>query len=456
MHAVAGCDLRSSSSLGFIKKTGLRRGSLGSPTIFVFSAAFIGCMQLGLARGQSPAAETAAATTVLTGSQMVEAPPMATEGPGQDTYLLDIGDRIKVSIYGREDLTAEYRIQDDGRVRIPVLGRFSAAGRPAMQLEEAIRNVVEQTLHRQGFVFVDVIERRPIIVAGLVAKPGSYPYAPGMTVLHAAALAGGTLSSAAAPWLPTEALRESARLVTAKEELKRLFARQARLRAERDGLSEVAVPPELVDTAGADEAGQLIADEQAVYEQQLAGIARQQAALEISIREAKNEVAAYERELASIGEQRKVRQTSFDTVQSLSKRGLTTSQRLTDAELFLANIDRDAQQAIANIARSRQTVARSERDLALLMIDTKVRMEKELQAVAEQIAKGYAAMEGSAKIIHHAAGIPSVILTQDRNLQFRYEVLRKNGNGLLAAIVATETTSLQPGDVLRVSLMTSR
>jgi protein involved in polysaccharide export with SLBB domain len=459
LRLAAGADLSRAWPLNFMRGDRLRPSLLNKfPMIVVVAAVVVWGMHSGLARGQSPAAETAAVSAQPASQvQVQEVPtPETTEGTGSDLYLLDNGDRLKVSIYGREDLTGEYRVQDDGQVRIPTLGGFVAAGRPAAQLEGVIRNAVEQTLHRQGHVIVEVVERRPVFVAGLVVKPGSFPFSPGMTVIHATALAGGTMSAAAASWLPTEALREGARLVSAKEELKRLLARHARLRAERDGLREIAVPSELVEAAGADEAGQLIGDEQALHEQQLAGFARQQVAIQTAILEATNEVAAYERELANIGEQRRIRQASFDTVQTLSKRGLTTLQRLTDAELLLANIDRDAQGAIANVARSKQNVARNERDLALLMIDLKIRTEKDLQAVGEQIAKAYAAMEGSAKIIHSAAGLPALMLTQDKELRFRYEVLRKNAQGRLAAILATETTPLLPGDVLRISAMSSR
>jgi protein involved in polysaccharide export with SLBB domain len=457
LRTAVGLDLRCAWPFDVTRGIRLRLNLLNKlPTAVVVAAAVAWGMHAGLARGQSPAADATAATARPASHVQEVAPVEATKGPGSDIYLLDTGDRLKISIFGRDDLSGEYRVQDDGQVRIPTIGGFAAAGRPAAQLEGTIRNAVEQALHRQGHVFVDVVERRPVFVAGLVAKPGSYPFSPGMTVIHATALAGGTMSAAAASWLPTEAMREGARLVSAKEELKRLLARQARLRAERDGLKEVPVPSDLVETAGAEEAGQLIGDEQALHEQQLASFARQQATIQTTIVESSNEVAAYERELANIGEQRKIRQASFETVQTLSKRGLTTQQRLSDAEILLAGIDRDAQGAIANVARSKQNLARNERDLALLAIDLKIRIEKDLQAVGEQIAKAYAAMEGSAKIIHHAAGLPSLMLTQDKELRFRYEVLRKNSQGRLEPALATETTPLLPGDVLRVSALSSR
>ena len=44
---------------------------------------------------------------------------------------------------------------------------------------------------RNPSVSVEVIAYRPIFVLGEVNKPGQYPYQPGMTVVTAAAVAGG-------------------------------------------------------------------------------------------------------------------------------------------------------------------------------------------------------------------------------------------------------------------------
>ena len=44
---------------------------------------------------------------------------------------------------------------------------------------------------RKPSVSVEVATYRPIYVLGEVNKPGQYPYQPGMTVVSAAAVAGG-------------------------------------------------------------------------------------------------------------------------------------------------------------------------------------------------------------------------------------------------------------------------
>jgi len=366
-----------------------------------------------------------------------------------DDYPIQSGDRLKIRVYDRPDLTDEYRVSGKGKVRIPTLGAFDAASGSAARLEQAIADALENLLQRPGIVTVEIVERRPIFVTGLVVKPGAYRFAADMAVIHAAALAGGTPSGALAPWLPSDALREGARALTSQEELKHLLARQARLEAERNS-SEIAMPPELLQLAGAEEAGALLQDERVNMKHRRELLDRQAELLNRSIGEAKTEVKAFQTELAKIQEQRNIRQTALDALDSLSKKGLTTRQRLTDSQFLLASADRDAQTAIANIARSQQNLDRSERDLTVLTLDRKMSIAKELQDVAERIASAKFAIDSSRKIVAHITGLPSGGMLQDRNPQLRYEIIRKGRDGRLHTKPATEMSMLQPGDVVRV------
>ena len=379
------------------------------------------------------------------------APPAASPAPSgdNDAYKLETGDRLKISIYGREDLTAEYRVNDQGQIRIPTLGAFDAAKRMPSELEEAIRQGLERILQRPGNVAVDVIERQPIFVTGLVAKPGAYRFTSGMAVIHATVLAGGTASNGDS--LPTEALRERSKIRGARADMKHLIARRARLLAERDGKDEIATPPELVKLAGNGAAEEVINVEKEALKHQREVRDRQRTALEASIKENKVELDAYEKELANIGEQRRLRQVTLDRLKSLSDKGLTTQQRLTDSEIMLTSVDRDAQYAIANISRSRQTLARAERDLAMLSLERNEAIGKELQDIDQQLEKQREIINVADRVINRISGMPSGLLTQEQDPELHFVLLRKSDDGELHTIAATETTRLQPGDVLRVS-----
>ena len=178
-----------------------------------------------------------------------------------DAYPLQSGDRLKVMVYDRADLTAEYRVSDQGRIRIPTLGPSTRKIAQRLKSSKRLPLSLSELMHRPGIVTVDVIERRPVFVTGLVAKPGAYRFSAGMAVIQATALAGGTASGANAASLPIEALREGSRMQASEEELRHLLAIQARLTAERTESSEIVSPPSLIQLAGPERAANLIRDE---------------------------------------------------------------------------------------------------------------------------------------------------------------------------------------------------
>jgi polysaccharide export outer membrane protein len=371
--------------------------------------------------------------------------------PGDsDDYPIQSGDRLRVRVFDRPDLTAEYRVNDKGKIRIPTLGAFAAAHAPAPRLEAAIADSLERLLQRPGIVTVEIVERRPIFVTGLVVKQGAYRFSPGIAVLHAVALAGGTSPSALAPWLPGEALREGARALTSKSELKHLLALEASLQAEWTGSAGLAMPPELLQLAGEEEATRLLQKEEENMVRRREVLGRRSVLLKRTIEETKSEIQAFRNELAKIREQRQIRKTALDTLEALSKKGLTTEQRLTDSRFLVVSADRDIQTAIANISRSQQNLAKAEHDLAVLALDRKTAIAKELQDTIDRITAAKATLDSARKIVAHITGLPSTRMLQDRNPQFRYEIVRKGSDGELHAIAATELTKLQPGDVVRV------
>ena len=64
---------------------------------------------------------------------------------------------------------------------------------------------------------------------------------------------------------------------------------------------------------------------------------RQITLLNRSITEAQTEVEAYQKELAKIKEQQTIRATALETLETLSKKGLTTQQRMTNSQFLLAS-----------------------------------------------------------------------------------------------------------------------
>lgn len=107
-------------------------------------------------------------------------------------YQLGVGDLLRVLTFGEEQLTGEFRVDDQGQIALPLIGSLPASGKSPKQLESDIsRALVKGDFLKKPHVTVEVIAYRPIFVLGEVAKPGQYPYQPGMTFLTAVAVAGG-------------------------------------------------------------------------------------------------------------------------------------------------------------------------------------------------------------------------------------------------------------------------
>lgn len=117
--------------------------------------------------------------------------PEAMTSSASQEYVLGVGDRIKLTVYGEGDLSGDYDVGSTGIIALPLIGDIQAAGHPIRAFENAVRGRLAQGYLRDPRVSAQVINYRPFFILGEVAKPGSYPYVNGMSILNAVALAGG-------------------------------------------------------------------------------------------------------------------------------------------------------------------------------------------------------------------------------------------------------------------------
>jgi polysaccharide export outer membrane protein len=117
-------------------------------------------------------------------------PDLPPASPG--AYRLGPGDVVRVITFGEDSTTGEFRVNDSGAIALPLIGTVLATGLSAEALSTRISESLQRAnLLRSPSVVAEVSAYRPIFVLGEVNKPGQYPYMPGMTVVTAAAVAGG-------------------------------------------------------------------------------------------------------------------------------------------------------------------------------------------------------------------------------------------------------------------------
>ena len=107
---------------------------------------------------------------------------------------LGAGDVFEVRVFGEEQLTAQYRVEPDGTIDFPFLGRLPVEGREprdvAASIAEGLRER-EVLVDPQVTVFLAESNSLRVSVMGAVARPGTFPVSPGMTVVQAISSAGG-------------------------------------------------------------------------------------------------------------------------------------------------------------------------------------------------------------------------------------------------------------------------
>jgi protein involved in polysaccharide export with SLBB domain len=116
---------------------------------------------------------------------------MADEQVTNVEYRVSEGDKLRITIYGHEDLSGEFEIDAAGNVSLPLAGDIRATGGTANDLEAAIIDALQPDYLKNPRVSVELLDYRPFYIVGEVQSPGRYPFAGGMTVISAVAVAGG-------------------------------------------------------------------------------------------------------------------------------------------------------------------------------------------------------------------------------------------------------------------------
>lgn len=110
---------------------------------------------------------------------------------GSFDYRFGPGDKLRVTVYGEDDLSGEFQIDGAGYIRLPLIGQMKAAGATAHELETHVAQVLDDGYLADARVAIEVTTYRPFYIMGQIGKPGEYPYVSNMSALNAVALAGG-------------------------------------------------------------------------------------------------------------------------------------------------------------------------------------------------------------------------------------------------------------------------
>ena len=106
-------------------------------------------------------------------------------------YALDSGDRVRIIVFGQQNLSNVYTVSASGTVAVPLIGQVRARGLTASELARQVARRLRTEYVKDPKVTAEVVTYRPFYILGQVTRPGQYPYAQGLTVENAVAIAEG-------------------------------------------------------------------------------------------------------------------------------------------------------------------------------------------------------------------------------------------------------------------------
>ncbi len=122
----------------------------------------------------------------------------AAEETGEvSSFQIQPGGRLKITVYREQDLSGVYEVDPSGKLTFPLIGEIQVAGLRIGELrDKLISDLKKYLVNPQVGISRAEDAVKSISVLGHVAKPGTYDYAPGSTLMRLISAAGGFSESA--------------------------------------------------------------------------------------------------------------------------------------------------------------------------------------------------------------------------------------------------------------------
>lgn len=377
---------------------------------------------------------------------------VALAGPARaEVYLVGSGDVLAINAYGEPDLSGEFPVGPDGSIGHPLLGNVSVIGKSTSDIRTELSARLADYLPNPS-LSVTVAAYAPVYVLGDVERPGDYAFRPGMTALQLIALAGG----------PRRAFGEGAdgivlRIITAERDYAELAlrtysqeAQAARLTAELAGADmdfDAAAPL----AVRADDAQRIAERERQIFEFRRDALMAEDVGMAAQIEGYDTEIASLTASIDLYDEELSLLVEDVEATRTLVDRGVATPTRMRELLRQLSATRRDALELRAFLARAEQGKLDAERrrqaakDAFRTEAGTLLRQtELEVAAARTQVdalLDSLAALGVERRRILGGVEEEAVQLAIARSTEAGYR-----------ESVATERSTIQPGDILRVTL----
>ena len=376
-----------------------------------------------------------------------------TRGSLKSLYKVGLSDVLAVKVFKFPEISGEFAISYDGTISVLPLGAINVKGLDCNEISELLVNKISAMTKRPVYVSVEVKRFRPIFVVGLVDKPGSYLWEPNYTVLQALALAGGFVRAEATSSIARD--REIGSVTEKLDLLRRALVHRARLQAEREGSTNIALPDRLSELASPQEVRELMAQEQRLLSQRLNAIKTNQDEVRRATQNSEREISALEGRKSTIKRQVELQEASFATVQRLLSTGNSVNARVNEIQSRIAQLQGQDIEIDGLLSQAKQRQGDLERTPKANNADRMIEMEKELASVEKDIANYGAAISSSGGVLNRMMQTDGLSPSELEEERIFFQIVRTTGEGS-KVIEANEMTQLKPGDILKVQRATPR
>jgi protein involved in polysaccharide export with SLBB domain len=415
----------------------------------------------------APAAPTMSASADQSCDRLAAAAPPADTSDNDSAETISRGDRISLAFYEvlepledrwganrqrlqeptkgvqlRAELSHDYAVGASGKLSVPILGVFQAADIRRDELQRRIECAFDAFLGQKGFVNIVSVAKQPVYVVGKVKNAGSFAYAPGMTVLHAIALAGGFENATLEPWQVVEISREAEQLQLALDRAARMTARTAAINVAASG--ESATPQELSDLVGSEGANALMSQELAPRRLATQTVAVDVKALETDVDDANRDLELRKSNMPVIQQAIDLRQERVADLTKLAQMGSISRPVLIQAQTELMEAQERRQQTLAAIAMAENRIKKAEQALEERRNRAALANEQDLLEARTEAAKAASEGDAASQVLQAMA---QTITSSRTTPELTYVIIRQI-NGAPVEIRASESTLLEPGDLV--------
>jgi polysaccharide export outer membrane protein len=106
-------------------------------------------------------------------------------------YRLGIGDKLKIVVFGEENLSGPTEVNAFGNVSLPLIGEVPAKGQSLDEFRASVTRRYGDGFIKNPKITVEITNYRPIYVHGEVKSGGEFAFKNGLKLRDAIAMAGG-------------------------------------------------------------------------------------------------------------------------------------------------------------------------------------------------------------------------------------------------------------------------